>query len=43
MFSHWMNAVTTPEFIDAVQADNYTDVEDTITFDGVVTRVEVLW
>jgi hypothetical protein len=43
MFSHWMNAVTMPEFIDAVQADNYTDVEDTITFDGVVTRVEVLW
>ncbi len=43
MFSHWMNAVTMPAFIDAVQADNYTDVEDTITFDGVVTRVEVLW
>ncbi len=43
MFSHWMNAVTTPVFIDAVQADNYSDVEDTITFDGVVTRVEVLW
>jgi hypothetical protein len=43
MFSHWMNAVTMPTFIDAVQADNYTDVEDTISFDGAVTRVEVLW
>ena len=43
MFSHWMNAVTMPTFIDAVQADNYTDVEDTITFDGLVTRVEVCW
>jgi hypothetical protein len=43
MFSHWMNAVTMPTFIDAVQADNYTDVEDTITFDGVVTRVEARW
>jgi hypothetical protein len=43
MFSHWMNAVTTPEFIDAVQADNYTNVDDTISFDGVVTRVEARW
>ncbi len=43
MFSHWMNAVTTPEFIDAVQADSYTDVGDTITFDGFVTRIEARW
>jgi len=40
MFSHWMNVVTTPAFIDAVQADNYTDVEDSLSFDGFVTRLE---
>jgi hypothetical protein len=43
MYSHWMNTVTMGEFIDAVQADNYVDVEDTITFDGLVTRVECRW
>lgn len=40
MFSHWGNVVTTPEFIDAVQAGNYTDVGDTLSFDGLVTRME---
>ncbi len=39
----WMNAVTTPAWIDAVQADNFTDVEDTITFDGLTARVEIGW
>ena len=43
MFSHWMNTVTVPEFVDAVQADNYTDVGDTLSFDGFVTRVEARW
>ncbi len=39
----WMNAVTTPAWIDAAQADNFTDVEDTITFDGLTARVQVGW
>jgi hypothetical protein len=43
LFSFWGNAITTPEFIDAVQADNYVDVGDSITFDGAVTRVELQW
>lgn len=43
MFSYWGNVVTTPELIDAVQADNYVDVGDTISFDGLVTRVELRW
>jgi hypothetical protein len=43
MFSHWMNAVTTSEFIESVQENDYVDVGDTITFDGLVTRIEVLW
>jgi hypothetical protein len=43
MLSHWANVVTTPEFIDAVQADNYVDVDGDLTFDGAVTRVELRW
>jgi hypothetical protein len=41
--THWFNAVTTPVFIDAVQADNYTDVGDTISFDGLVGHAEFRW
>ena len=43
MVQAWFNAVTTPVFIDAVQADNYVNVDDTITFDGAVGRVECIW
>ena len=39
----WYNAVTTPTWIDAVQADNFVDVGDTLTFDGLTARVEVGW
>jgi hypothetical protein len=40
MVSHWFNVVSTPTWVDAVQADNYVDVDDTLSFDGVVGRVE---
>ena len=43
MFSYWTNTVTTPDFIDAVQADNYTNVGDTLGFNGLVGRVECRW
>lgn len=43
MFSYWTNTVTTPALIDAVQADKYTDVGDTLGFNGLVGRVECLW
>lgn len=43
MFSYWTNTVTTGEFIDAVQADNYTNVGDTLGFNGLVGRVECRW
>lgn len=43
MFSHWYNVVTTPEFISAVQADRYVDVGDTLSFDGLVVRLEGRW
>jgi hypothetical protein len=41
--SHWFNIVSTPVFVDAVQADNYVNVSDTISFDGAVGRVEFRW
>jgi hypothetical protein len=43
MLSYWDNVVTTSDFINAVQADNYTNVGDSITFDGFVSRVEYRW
>jgi hypothetical protein len=39
----WFNAVTTSTFIDAVQTNNYTNIGDTISFDGLVAHVEHLW
>lgn len=39
----WFNVVTTPVYVEAVKAFNYVNVDDTITFDGVVARVEFLW
>jgi hypothetical protein len=41
--SYWFNAVTTADFISAVQSGNYSDVSDTIMFDGLTARVEHLW
>lgn len=41
--SAWFNTVTTPVFVDAVKAGNYDDIHGTITFDGLVTRLEVVW
>ena len=43
MFSYWTNTITTPEFINAVRADNYTNVGDTLGFNGLVGRVECIW
>jgi hypothetical protein len=37
----WYNTITTPVLVDAVQADNYVDVGDTLSFDGLVARVEL--
>jgi hypothetical protein len=38
---HFFNMATTSSFIDAVQANNYTDFSDTISLEGLVTRFEV--
>jgi hypothetical protein len=38
--SAWYNTVTTQEFVRAVQANNLVDLGNTLTFDGLVARVE---
>jgi len=40
-FSGWFNVVRTDQFIGAVQANNFTGMHDTLTFDGMVGRVEL--
>ena len=37
---HFMNVATTPTFIDAVQANNYSDFGDTLSLEGAVSRIE---
>ncbi|MBM82646.1 MAG: hypothetical protein CMJ78_18950 [Planctomycetaceae bacterium] len=39
----WFNSVTTPSFIRAVQASNFDNVDETLTFDGLTARAEVRW
>lgn len=41
LFQHWGNMVTTSNFIDGVQADNYTDLSDGLGFNGLTTRLEI--
>lgn len=36
----WFNIATTPTWIDAVQANNVTEVEETLIFDGLAIRAE---
>jgi hypothetical protein len=40
-FSGWFNIVRTDQFIGAVQANNFTGMSSTLTFDGFVGRVEM--
>ena len=39
----WFNAVTTSEYIDAVQSSAYDGMSDTIMLNGLTARVEHLW
>ena len=39
--SFWYNTITTPVLIDAVQANNYVDIGDTLSFDGITARIEL--
>lgn len=36
----WFNSVTTSQYIQAVQTANYVNLGETVTFDGLVSRVE---
>jgi hypothetical protein len=40
LFSGWFNTVKTDEYIQSVRKNNYTGLGDTMTFDGLVARVE---
>lgn len=40
VFSAWTNVVKTEDWIHAVQTNDFRDMGDTITFDGLVARVE---
>ena len=40
-FSGWLNVVRTDQFIGAVQANNFSGMSSTLTFDGFVGRVEL--
>lgn len=39
-FAGWFNSLTTGSYIEGVQAGQYHDLNETITFDGLVSRVE---
>ena len=39
-FSAWTNVVKTDEFINAVQNNNFLDLGETMTYDGLVARIE---
>lgn len=43
MMSRWLNTVTTSEFIDAVERDNYVNVGDTLSFAGLVASLGCSW
>jgi len=40
VFSAWTNAVKTDDWIHAVQTNDFRGMNDTMTFDGLVVRVE---
>lgn len=41
LFSAWYNTVKTDEFINAVHANDFRNLGDTLTFDGLVARLEL--
>lgn len=40
LFSAWTNTVKTEDWINAVQTNDFRDMNDTMTFDGLVVRIE---
>ncbi len=43
LFQQWGNMVTTSDFIQGVQNNNYTDLSDSLRFDGLTVRAEARW
>ncbi|NUQ61586.1 MAG: hypothetical protein HUU20_03805 [Pirellulales bacterium] len=43
MVSGWFNTVSTADWIAGVQANDFGDLDDTISFDGFTARAEVRW
>lgn len=39
-FSAWLNTLTTTSYIAGVQAGSFGDLDETLTFDGLTTRIE---
>jgi len=40
MFAGWFNALTTGSYIPGVQNRQFNNLNETVTFDGLVTRFE---
>jgi hypothetical protein len=40
VFSAWTNVVKTEDLIHAVQTNDFRDMNDSMTFDGLVVRIE---
>ena len=41
MVSAWLNGVATDRWIDAVHSNNFTEMSDVITFDGLTAKAEL--
>lgn len=43
LMSAWTNVLTTPSFIDGIQAEELDNINETLTFDGLGIRAQVLF
>jgi hypothetical protein len=43
MFNTWLNMINTDEWIQAVQNNDFVDIDGDLTFDGLVARAEIRW
>ncbi|GAB4154768.1 MAG: hypothetical protein Tsb009_31490 [Planctomycetaceae bacterium] len=39
----WFNSITTPTWMEAIQQNDFSDMSETLTFDGYTIRVEFRW
>lgn len=43
MTSFWFNTLTTSQFINSVQANNFVNADDTLMFEGLTAKIERRW